>query len=124
MVRGKRVQWELRGAKVAGGPKRERAELFRVSVPAFARKMRRSKELRGEIHTSDGGPLTSEEQEELRRLRKEDRELEMERDFSRQAAAQLFGNYFYDPEHACPSGLECVEGECYAPHFGMSPGPG
>ncbi|WP_181198329.1 transposase [Enhygromyxa salina] len=35
----------------------------------------------------EDGPLTTEEQEELRRLRRENRELKMERDFLKKAAA-------------------------------------
>ena len=36
---------------------------------------------------SDDGPLTSEEREELKQLRRQNRELQMERDFLKKAAA-------------------------------------
>jgi transposase len=37
--------------------------------------------------SSDGGPLTTEEREELKQLRRANRELQMERDFLKKAAA-------------------------------------
>nr|WP_052555492.1 transposase [Enhygromyxa salina] len=37
--------------------------------------------------TSDAGPLTTEEREELKQLRRQNRELQMERDFLKKAAA-------------------------------------
>ena len=37
--------------------------------------------------SSEAGPLTTEEREELSRLRKQNRELQMERDFLKKAAA-------------------------------------
>ena len=40
-----------------------------------------------EAGPSEDGPLTSEEREELRRLRRENLELQMERDFLKKAAA-------------------------------------
>lgn len=39
------------------------------------------------VGPTEGGPLTSEEREELRRLRRQNRELQMERDFLKKAAA-------------------------------------
>ncbi|PRQ09548.1 hypothetical protein ENSA7_07280 [Enhygromyxa salina] len=36
---------------------------------------------------SDAGPLTTEEREELKQLRRQNRELQMERDFLKKAAA-------------------------------------
>ena len=40
-----------------------------------------------EAGSSEDGPLTSEERDELKRLRRENRDLQMERDFLKKAAA-------------------------------------
>jgi transposase-like protein len=70
-------------------PCSEVARRLNISASALSSWVRQARVDRGEARPIDRGLLTTQEREELNRLRKENRELRREKDFFRLAAAHF-----------------------------------